>query len=350
MRKLTLLAACLVASATMLAQNNTTEVRTMTVSENGNPKTFLVSAVDEVTFGTETYYQIEVSGQDNGTVSGEGYYALGSKVMLTATPDENHKFVSWTVDGDIFYVPTITIEVKVENSIAVEFAEAASPFDPVNGHAYVDLGLSVMWATYNVGVDESVVETLEEEEYKTELFGDYYAWGELEANKAEGYSWSTYAYGKNKDKLEKYCTESSYGLDGFTDDKITLDPEDDVAHIKWGGSWRMPTKAEWAELFNAANCDLEWTTNEKGVYGLKITSKKPGYKDAVLFLPAAGYRSNFDLYEGEEYGGNYWMSSIYAIGPRYANCVIFDINDSRNIDGTRNRYYGQSVRPVLALP
>ena len=91
----------------------------------------------------------------------------------------------------------------------------------------VDLGLSVKWASCNVGATTP------------EDCGDYYAWGEIEEK--ENYDWSTYKWCNGSyDTQTKYCTNSSYGT---VDNKTTLDLEDDVAHVKWGGSWRMPTKA-----------------------------------------------------------------------------------------------------------
>ena len=65
-----------------------------------------------------------------------------------------------------------------------------------------------------------------------------------------------------------------------------LEPEDDAAHVKWGGSWRMPTKAEWDEL--RENCTWTWMT-VNGVNGFRISGSKPGYTDRYIFLPAANY-------------------------------------------------------------
>ena len=71
-----------------------------------------------------------------------------------------------------------------------------------------------------------------------------------------------------------------------------LEPEDDVAHVKWGGGWRMPTKAEFNELMD--NCTWTWSTMN-GVNGYFITSNKSGYTDRFIFLPAAGDRRDSDL-------------------------------------------------------
>ena len=106
-------------------------------------------------------------------------------------------------------------------------------------HEYVDLGLSVNYATCNVGA------TTPEE------YGDYFAWGEVEPK--ETYTWENYKYcDGSSTTLTKYCNKSNYGNNGFTDTKTVLDPEDDAAIANWGGAWRMPTYDEFSELKN--NC------------------------------------------------------------------------------------------------
>ena len=190
------------------------------------------------------------------------------------------------------------------------------------GHEYVDLGLSIKWATCNVGAETP------------EDYGDYFAWGEVEPKTT--YDWSTYKYGADRDQLTKYCNNSEYGKDGFTDNKTVLDPEDDAVAVNWGGAWRMPTKAEQDELRN--NCTWTWTT-QNGVNGYKVT----GPNGNSIFLPAAGC-----MYDGSLYGagscGYYWSSSLDTGGPYLADCVYF------GSDGVGwyyiDRYYGHSVRPV----
>ena len=161
---------------------------------------------------------------------------------------------------------------------------------PTPKYEYVDLGLSVKWATMNVGA------TTPEE------FGDYFAWGETEPK--IWYDWSVYKWGTST-KLTKYCTDSSFGT---VDNKTTLDPEDDVAHVKWGGEWRMPTYDEWDELWDG-KCTYTNTT-QNGVKGFKLTSKVTGNS---IFLPAAGYYENNSLEKGGEQC--YFMTS--NIWPTY---------------------------------
>ncbi|MCQ2111020.1 MAG: hypothetical protein MJY79_05965 [Bacteroidaceae bacterium] len=193
----------------------------------------------------------------------------------------------------------------------------------------VDLGLSVKWATVNVGAA------------RPEEYGDYFAWGETEP-KME-YSWATYKYcNGSDDSMTKYCNKSRYGYNGFTDSKTVLDPDDDAAHVNWGGSWRIPTAEEHDELRNTDNCSWVWTTLH-GVAGYKVQSKKPGYTDNWIFLPAAGYH-----YEAtqDHVGsiGHYWTSSFYTESPRREYDLSFSPSDVSRLRSYRCD--GLSIRPV----
>ena len=189
-------------------------------------------------------------------------------------------------------------------------------------YEYVDLGLSVKWATWNIGA------TAPEE------YGDYYAWGETETKST--YYWNNYKWCDGTvEKMTKYCTKSS---EGTVDEKTTLDPEDDVAHVKWGGNWRMPTSTEIEELIN--NCTWTWTT-QNGVNGYKVTSNKNGN---TIFLPAAGYRSMIDFYDASIWG-LYWSSSLNLFQQYSAYHMELD-NDAIQ-KKVWYRYDGLSVRPVL---
>ena len=193
-----------------------------------------------------------------------------------------------------------------------------------NGYAYVDLGLSVKWATCNVGANNP------------EDYGDYFAWGETTSTK-NTYDWSTYKYcNGSSSTLTKYNTSSSFGT---VDNKTQLELSDDAARVNWGGSWRMPTDAEWIELMN--NCTDTWTT-QNGVNGYRVTSKTNGNS---IFLPAAGFR--FDSSRNDAGGyGYYWSSSLYTDDPRQAWDVHFDFDSGVVSRDYFNRYYGRSVRPV----
>jgi len=191
---------------------------------------------------------------------------------------------------------------------------------------WVDLGLpsGLLWADRNVGAASP------------ENYGYYYAWGETKPK--EVYDWDTYAYGNDYTALTKYCNQSDFGLNGFTDNLTTLEASDDAATVNIGGKARTPTKDEWQELVN--NTTPTWTTRN-GVNGRLLTA--PNGKS--IFLPAAGYRYGSSLkYAGE--GGFYWARTLYTDGPYGAWYFGFDSNyQGMNVD---YRGGGFSVRAVRA--
>ena len=220
---------------------------------------------------------------------------------------------------------SIFVSVLVFSAALVLVGCESNPNEPedgssANGHKYVDLGLSVKWATMNVGATTP------------EDYGDYFAWGET---KTKG----TYVWGNYFDTNDVGNTFTKYNNEGG---KTVLDPEDDAAHVNWGGSWRMPTQAEWQELYN--NCTWTWTT-QNGINGYKFTSKKAGYTDKFIFLPAAGSCRGSDLYNVGSLGF-YWSSLLFDYGSDAACGLKFD-SDGFRLNGGGNRRLGLSVRPVL---
>ena len=206
---------------------------------------------------------------------------------------------------------------------AKEIKEERQTSTPMhNGHEYVDLGLSVKWATCNVGAS------------KPEEYGDYFAWGE--ARPKPTYNGSTYKWCNGSSlSFTKYCTRRLYGTE---DNKEQLDLSDDAARANWGGCWRMPSRDELIELIE--RCKWTWTT-QNGVKGYKVTSKTNGRS---IFLPAAGEYSGGSSLSYAGSFGSYWSSSLYTDYPDCARCVNFN---SSVVDwGTNGRYSGLSVRPV----
>ena len=176
----------------------------------------------------------------------------------------------------------------------------------VRQHEYVDLGLSVKWATCNIGAD------------KPEDKGYPYAWGE-HLNKID-FEWRNYWLCVDScDNLTKYNTQPANGpIDSLT----VLGPDDDVAQIRWGGNWRMPSVDEWQELKDNCTWTLDSIKADYRYYvkGYRITSNKPGYTDRSIFLPATDYWSR-DLDED-------------------------DPSSAFNMNSKSLRYEGLYVRPV----
>lgn len=194
-----------------------------------------------------------------------------------------------------------------------------------NGHEYVDLGLSVKWATCNVGASSP------------EETGYFFSWGEIEPKST--YNWETYKWCNGSyDTMTKYCTSSSYGT---VDNKTILELSDDAANVNWGGDWRMPTIEEQDEL--RTECTWTWIT-KNGVKGYTVT----GPNGNSIFLPVAGYRRGSGLGNADS-DGKYWSSSLYYIsyldGSSSAYCLDFN---SRSVGRDESgRLNGFSVRPVL---
>ena len=189
-----------------------------------------------------------------------------------------------------------------------------------SGHEYVDLGLSVMWATMNVGAKAP------------EDYGDYFAWGETVPK--TDYGWSTYKWcNGSENTLTKYCTDSDYGT---VDDMIFLYYKDDAANMNWGSSWRMPAVFEIEELIN--NCSWEWTTLN-GVNGQKVT----GPNGNSIFLPAAGLRWGDNLNYAGNYG-QYWSSTLGSNIDGHASNLVIDSDGVRSLG--YYRFAGLSVRAV----
>ncbi|MBQ9362529.1 MAG: hypothetical protein IJT97_03805 [Bacteroidaceae bacterium] len=185
-------------------------------------------------------------------------------------------------------------------------------------HEAVDLGLSVKWATMNVGATSP------------EDYGEYFAWGETQPK--DTYDWDTYQWG-TEIQLSKYNRNSSTGI---VDDKTTLDPEDDVASVRWGDTWRMPTFEEVNEL--QKNCTWTWITRN-GVEGYIVK----GPNGRSIFLPSS--HSYYDDYFDRTVSyAEYWTSSLGGFDSSKAYYLTLWSN---TIDWrTVGRCYGLCVRPV----
>ncbi len=185
----------------------------------------------------------------------------------------------------------------------------------------VDLGLSVKWATCNLGA------------FVPEEYGCYFAWGETQP-KSTIYDWSTYKWCNGSYNTQtKYCKQNSCGT---VDNKTILETADDAASVNWGGAWRMPTNAEMTEL--EEQCTWVWTI-QNGVRGYKVTSKLNGNS---IFLPAAGYRSISSLRNAG--CGYYWSSSLSTSYSDGACNVNFGDRGVSRYDNRRS--HGFSIRPV----
>ena len=213
------------------------------------------------------------------------------------------------------------------------------PTGQENGYTWVNLGLSVMWASCNVGANQP------------EEYGNYYAWGEVAPKK--GYEWYNYKFiNPETNRATKYCI---YTDGGFTDNKTTLDLEDDAANVNWGKNWRMPTIVELEELAN--NCT--WTQiSQNGINGYQLTSRK---NRNSIFIPAAGYIFNGEHWDTAKVAVGFSAflgSSSLNEGDRLSdtdddnlNAYILRIEEYGFCDWRASlaRWYGISIRPVCPI-
>jgi len=200
------------------------------------------------------------------------------------------------------------------------------PYDTTGsivGHSYVDIGVSVLWATCNINATHPL------------MSGSYFAWGETMPK--EVYSWDNYKYCKGKNLLTKYNFKKESGNDEMVDSIYTLEAEDDAAVQNWGGGWRMPTVKEFDELRN--QCEWVWVNGESANY-YKVT----GPNGKSILLPACGYMNGRKPVMYME-NGCIWSSSIFESIPtlgyeltQYATGFWI---------GRADRFYGEPIRPVI---
>lgn len=186
-----------------------------------------------------------------------------------------------------------------------------------DSHTSVDLGLSVKWATCNIGAANDTEH------------GNRYAWAET-VTKSTDHSWSDYKYGTSSSALTKY---------NATDKKTTLELCDDAANVNWGGSWRMPTQAEIQELID----NTEWRHTGNGYYKY---GKKEGYTENYIYFRAgSGCRRNGYWFNTGE-TSYFWSSSLYGIGTSNAYSLRVGKYSAGWNDYYYNRTDGILIRPV----
>ena len=254
---------------------------------------------------------------------GMSFYEKDTKLETKYVSAAYRNQKEWTSDGlQVSYTnmeagktytayPTVKIMGKELRALpSKDFPEFTKCPDNNHPHA-IDLGLpsGTKWCCCNVGASTP------------EGYGGYYAWGETSEKSV--YYWDTYQYGSSWDNVVNIGSDiagTNY----------------DVAHVRMGAPWRMPSTAQQQELIN--NCSWQWT-QQNGVNGILVTGSNGGQ----IFLPAAGYRWNGNLYYAGEYG-DYWSSSLYPSNDDSAYGMYFSSDDWAWYSS--GRYYGQSVRAV----
>ena len=307
-------------------------VNSITLRGNGGEKiagaatiTMAVGSTPSVTMASNATEEITLNCATPVTLGASESECTAFWITLPPTEFPGGFTVTVAGPGGVFEKSTVKNASIVRNHLTrmAPVAVTLAPPGPATPE-YVDLGLSVKWATFNVGAN------------KPEEGGEYFAWGET-APKTQ-YDWTTYLWcNGDYNNLTKYCSQYSYGQ---VDSKKTLEPGDDAAAELWGGTWRMPTNEDWGDLID--NCKWQWTT-ENGVNGYRVTSKVSGHTDKSIFLPAAGEKAETSLSAvGSE--GVYWSSNTVSGMSFYAYYLSFT-SGGVETNGTA-RYFGFPVRPV----
>lgn len=267
---------------------------------------FAISCSENNENEPEPTYTVTVSATEGGTATvNKTTYTEGDEVIVTATANEGYLFTGWYEDEEpvateavySFIMPArnIVLQARFEQEAVVP--AAAEP---------VDLGLSVKWASWNVGASAP------------EEFGGRYGWadptGEKQTTELDDYPSAT--------PPENICGT------GY-----------DIARAQWGDGWRLPSQAEFQELVD--NCTWEWT-EMNGVTGRRATATNGN----SIFFPAAASRDGETVSNQVGQRGCYWSGTLYpGNDARYAYYFYFY---EGNQQPTRNnrRYMGYSVRPV----
>ena len=233
-----------------------------------------------------------------GDVNGDGDINVTDVTLLVGhiLGNENSNFIIENADvngdGDI----TVTDVTKLVSNI-LEGNGGGGTGDtsqayltcPDDNHPHmIDLGLpsGTKWACCNVGADNP------------EAYGGYYAWGETEEK--DSYSIINYIHFDKTQYLGSDISRTQY----------------DVAHVRWGGSWVMPSNTQQQELLD--NCTCKYTTIN-GVNGALFTGPNGG----TIFLPAAGGRWIDDLcFSGDR--GYYYSSSQQLVDPVETYYLFFE--------------------------
>lgn len=279
--------------------------------------------------GNPIRYTVSVHSEKYGTASIGGTDGVskvlinGSDITIVATPNEGYKFEGWFVNDektpvstDAIYTFTVSDNIKL---FAKFYKETI-----VTEVKAIDLGLpsGIKWASCNMGATSP------------KDMGGFYAWGEIEQKNE--YSYENYKWSDSSNFVDGYY---KYSIDGlYIDDKIVLDLEDDVAYVKWGKNWRIPSVDDIQELID--NCIWEYSSEGSLVTGPNGNS---------IFIPFTGIYVHETLLTDIGTSGYYQSNQLGGY-----NGSLQDSSQSQDLFIHPNsqtvyhhfRHNGQSVRPV----
>ena len=227
--------------------------------------------------------------------SGNGNYVVSCDNSNVAKVSLSNNKISITALS--VGIATITIEDDLGQidhvTVKVEETPPSYLSCPDNNHPHlIDLGLpsGTKWACCNINAS-----------FPYE-YGGYYAWGETEEK--DVYTLDTYSFYDNN--MNKYVRMSNISGTQY-----------DVAHMKWGHYWQMPSGSHISELKN--NCSSVYGSLND-VNGLYITGPNGG----SIFLPAAG--CYWESLQNVGVEGYYWASGLFGDNKnQYAYYLTFRV-------------------------
>ena len=246
-----------------------------------------------------------------------------SKMTITLSDDANKTYI-YECNGTNFAAGK-SYNFTIPECIIAEASDDIGSIIDANGHEYVDLALpsGTKWATCNIGGRYS------------EDNGDYFAWGETEVKSlynSEGYLGlkDSQEMGTTKDPLYGY-----YNIAGT---------QYDVAYMRWGGSWKLPTTDQFDELIDPNNCKIERITMN-GKFGYRFTSVRNG--NSIFLSDEVGYRTGSIITTAN---GTYYMSANNYGSSTNALASMLrlrtDVKPQVQVNYS-HRYFGYPVRPVF---
>lgn len=252
---------------------------------------------------TQATYTLTVSATEGGTVNTEKMtYMPEESVTVTATADDGYHFIGWfEADELVSSEATYSFAMPASNVIL----QARFETNTNNIAEAVDLGLSVKWAAWNIGASAP------------EEYGGLYGWADPTGE-------------KTTQEFDDYPSD--------TPPENICGTEYDIAHVKWGGNWRMPTQEEAQELVD--NCTWEWI-ELNGINGRRAT----GPNGNSIFFPAGASRDGEKVSTQVGQRGCYWTGTRYPSDTKFAYYLYFYYRNQYGDRSTR-RYIGHSVRAV----
>ena len=267
---------------------------------------FAVSCSESGENEPQPTYTVTVSAAEGGTAAANKNTCLeGEEVTATAMADEGYLFAGWYENGEAVATEAVHTFVMPARNVVLQARFEQEAVAPATAEA-VDLGLSVKWASWNVGASAP------------EEFGGRYGWADPSGE-------------KRTTELDDYPSA--------TPPENICDTEYDIARAQWGDGWRLPSQAEFQELVD--NCTWEWT-EVNGVAGRRATAPNGN----SIFFPAAASRDGETVSNQVGQRGCYWSGTLYpGNDARYAYYFYFYEGNQQPARNSR-RYMGYSVRPV----